>query len=108
MGSGGTLHAVRMILSKDIAADVTRGAARIFKDPPVVNWKDTDGTISQYGNTVGTPPPILTTPVRIGSGPSVSPASIRSQEIESPRWSIIPQEVRNAQPFDTSINGIYD
>ena len=64
-----------------------------------------DGTIPKDENTVRTPH-ILTTPFQIGDGPSVSPTSIGRQEIGSPRGSIIHQEVRNAQPFDTSISGI--
>ena len=51
-------------------------------------------------------PPILTTPFCIGAGTSVSPTMMGSQDIGSPRGSIGPQEVRNAQPLDTSINGI--
>ena len=51
---GGTLHAVRMILSNEIATDTAPSAARVFKDPPVVNWKDTDKNISRDRNTVRT------------------------------------------------------
>ena len=50
----------------------------------------------------------MTTPVRVGGGPSVSPTRMGSQEIGSPSGSINPEEVRNAQPFDTSINEISD
>ena len=39
--SGGTFHAHRMIISKDIAMDATRSAAFVFKYPPLVNWMDT-------------------------------------------------------------------
>ena len=49
----------------------------------------------------------MTTPVRIGVAPSVSPTRMGSQEIGSPSGSIGPQEVRDAQPFENSINGIY-
>ena len=51
-------------------------------------------------------PSRLTTPVCIGAVPYISPTNIRSQEIENTRRSIVPQEVRNTEPFDTSINGI--
>ena len=61
--------------------------------------------IPRDGNTVGTHPR-LTTPFRIGARPFVSPTSIGSQEIDIPRRSIVPQEVRNSQPFDTSVNEI--
>ena len=80
-------------------------AARVFKYPPVVNWKDTDGTIPWDRNTAVTSPR-LNTPFWIGAGAYVSPTGIRSQDIESPRGSIVLQDVRNAQPFDSSINRI--
>ena len=88
--SGGTLHAVRMILSKEIVTDAARSAAHVFKYPLVVNWKDKDRTIPRDGNTVGTPPR-LTNPVWIGAEPSVSPTIIRSQNIDSTRRPIVPQ-----------------
>ena len=103
---GGTLHAVRTILSNEIATDTVPSAARVFKDPPVVNWKDTDGTITQNGNTIRNPPR-STTPVLVGAGPFVYPTKMGSQNIGVPRGSISPQEVRNAQLFDTSINGFF-
>ena len=102
---GGILHPRGTILSKEVVTDEAHSAARVFKYPPVVNWNYTDMKTPWDVNTVITPP-ILTTPVRIGAGPSVSPTNIRSQDNKSPRRSIGPQEVRNAQPFDTSINGI--
>ena len=49
----------------------------------------------------------MTTPVQIGTGPSVPPISISSQEMEGPRRSIGPQEVRDAKPLDASITRIY-
>ena len=52
-------------------------------------------------------PPRATTQVLIGTVSLVSPISIRIQEIEGPRRSIIPQEVRNAKPLDASIHRIY-
>ena len=51
-------------------------------------------------------PPGLTIIVRIISGLSVSPTRIVSQEIGSPSGPIGPEEVRNTQPFETSINVI--
>ena len=54
--SGVTLHAVHTILLKEIVMDAARSAAHIFKNPPVVNWKVTDGEITWDGNTTGTPP----------------------------------------------------
>ena len=104
--STGTLHAFRTILLKEIVTDTARSAARVFKYPKVVNWIDTDGTSPQDGNTVGMTPR-LTTPVWIGAVPLVSPTRMRSQDIGIPRESIGPREFRDAQPLDTSINGIY-
>ena len=49
---GGTLHAVRMILFKDIVVDAVCSAACVFKYPTVVQWKETDGT-----ETLWEPPP---------------------------------------------------
>ena len=103
--SGGTFHAVRMIISKEVVTGVSCRAAFVFKDPPVINWKDAGGMIPQDRETIRIPPR-ATTPVQIGTGPSISPTSIRSQDIESPRRSIVPQEVRNSNPLDASINGI--
>ena len=66
--SGGTLHEVRTILSKENVTGSACSAARVFKDPPVVNWKETYRTIPRDGNTVRMTH-ILTTPVRIGAVP---------------------------------------
>ena len=54
-------------------------------------------------NTVGIPPR-TTTQVWTGTVTSFPPISIGSQNIEGPRRSIIPQEVRNIEPLDASIN----
>ena len=84
---------------------MARSAARVFKDPPVINLKEKCGTNPWYRNTVLLPSR-ATTPVWIGTGPSLPPISIRIQEIEGIRRSIIPQEVRNSEPLDASINRI--
>ena len=97
------LHAVHAVLHKEITTVATRSAAGVLKDPPVVNWKDTGGTIPVDINTSGIPPR-TTTQVRTGAGPSVPPISIGSQKIEGSRRSIILQEVRNANPLNASIN----
>ena len=94
------------VLHKDIVIGTVRITLRVLKYPLVVNWKDAGGKITQDRNTVGMPPS-ATTPVRIGTRPSVPPIIIRGQEIEIPRRSIIPQKVRNADPLDASINRIY-
>ena len=104
--SSGTLHVRQTMSTNDIVTDVECTSARVFKDHTVLNWKDTDGLIRQDRNTVRVSP-ILTTPVRIGAGTSVSPTRMGSQDIGSPSGSIGPQEVRDAQPLDTAINGTY-
>ena len=101
--SGRALHAVHAVLLKEIVTGATRSAAGVLKDPPVVNGKDTGGTISVDRNTFGIPPR-TTTQVMTGTGPSVPPISIGIQKIDGTRQSIIPQEVRNAEPLDNSIN----
>ena len=102
----GTLHARQKITSKEIVADAVRSGALVLRDTKVVNWKDTDRKIPRYGNTSGSPPR-LTTPVRICGGTYVSPTKMGSQEIGSPSRTIGNEEVRNAQPLHTSINGIF-
>ena len=82
---------------------MARSTAHVLKDTLVVNWKDTGRTIPRDRKIVGIPPR-ATTPVQICNGHSVPPISIRSQEIEGPMRSIIPQEVRNAEPLNASIN----
>ena len=80
-----------------------RRAVNVIKGPPVVNWKDTGGKIPVDINTYGIPP-ITTTQVQTGDGPSVLPISKGIQKIEGPRRSIITQEVRNTNLLDASIN----
>ena len=105
--SGGNWHAVNTILSKGDYQGRCAQCCAFFKDPPVVKWKGTDSMVLQTRDTAVTPPPRLTTPVWIGDGPSVSLTSISNQDIESPMCYVVTQEVRNAKPFDTSINRIY-
>ena len=82
--SGMTFHELRAVLHKDIVTSVACRAAHVFKDPPVVAWKDTGVTIPWDRNT-DVMPPRATNPVWIGNGLFVSPIIIRSQEIEGPR-----------------------
>ena len=77
--------------------------AGVLKDPPVINWKETSGKIPIDRNTVIITPRI-NTQFHTVTGPSVPPISIQSQKIEGPRRSVIPQEVRNSEPLDSSIN----
>ena len=78
-------------------------AARVFKDPPVVNWKVASKPIPIDMNTVGVSPS-ANTQVLTGNGTSTPSIHIRIQEIGSPRGSIDPQKVRSVHPFKTSIN----
>ena len=81
----------------------TRSTGGFLKDPPVINGKDAIRPITVESNT-GRIPPRTTTQVMTGTGPSISPISIGSQNIEGPRRSIILQEARNAEALDASIN----
>ena len=103
--SRGTLHAHEMITLKEIFMDAAYSGAHIFRDPTVVNWKDTDRKITRDGNT-SRRPTRLTYTVCIGGGPSVSPSRTGTQYIDSPSRSIGPVEVSNSQSLHTSINGI--
>ena len=103
--SGRSLHAVRAVTHKDIIIGATCSTAGVLKDPLVVNWKDTSGKILVDRNTAVIPPR-TTTQVQTGTGTSVHPIIIGRQKIEGPRPSIIPQEVRDTEPPDSSINRI--
>ena len=105
--SSANLHTHQSIRSKENVTDAARRGARVFKYPTMVNWNYRDGTIPRDANTVGIVE-ILNIPIMIGYGTSFSPTRRGSQEIGSPSGSIGPQEVRDAQQLDTSINGIYD
>ena len=85
--------------------DTACSAVHVFKDPPVVNWKDTDGTIPRDRNTIVM---LLraTTPVWIGTGPLIFQTSMGIQYIGSPRRFIGTQEIRNSKPLETTIIGI--
>ena len=76
--NGRTFHVICAVFHKYIVTGATCSAARVFKDPPVENWKGTGGTILRDRNTLGIPPR-STTPVRIGTGPSVPPIHIRDR-----------------------------
>ena len=93
------MHTVRAVLLEENVVGATRRAAIVLKDPPVLYWKDTGGTIPVDRNTVGIPPR-TTTQFWTGNGSSVPPNSIENQKIEGPRQSIIPKEVMKAKPLD--------
>ena len=89
-----TFHVCPTILPKERITDAALSAAHVFKCPPVVNWIDTDRTISLDGNTVGMTLR-LSTPVCIGVGLSFSPINMWIQ-LAVKGGSIGPQEVRDA------------
>ena len=103
--SGDTLHVYRTIHLKEIVTDAAHSAAHVFRNPVYVSWHFMDGTTPRYGNT-SVRSTRLTSPVRIGGSTTVYPTRTGSQDIISPRCSIGPQEVRDAQPLDTSFNVI--
>ena len=77
-----------------------------FRTPADISRYGTDGTNPRDGNTViGSTR--LTSPVRIGGSTTGSPSRTENQDNISPRGSICNQCIRDAQPLDTSINGIY-
>ena len=98
-----TLHARQTISLKEIFTDVARSGARVFQDPAVVNRKDTERKIRRFGSTCRSPT-IFSSLLWIGGGSSFSPTRIGSQKISIPSASIVPVEVRNAQPLHTSIH----
>ena len=73
--SGRALHAVHAVLPKDIFTGTMRSAAGVLKDPSVVNWRDTVGTITFDRNKVGIFPRTITQ-VWTGTGTYVPPISI--------------------------------
>ena len=81
-------------------------ALHVFRNPADVSRNGTDGPTPQEGNTaIGSTR--LTSPVQIGGITTIYPSRTGRQDIISPRGSIGPQEVRDAQPLEISINGIY-
>ena len=97
------MHAVRTVLHKEIVTGATRRTESVLKDPLVVSWKETSGTITVDRNTARIPPR-TTNQAWTGTEPSVPQISIGRQKIEGTRRSIITQEVRNSKPLDRSIN----
>ena len=91
------------IIHKEIVTGAMCSAVVVLKYHSVVNWKDTGGTIPVDRNTIRIPPR-TTTQVCTSTGLSVPPISIGIQKIEGPRRSVIPQEVSNSEPLDSSIN----
>ena len=97
---------VRTVLLEETVTGVVPSAARVFKDPLVVNWKFASRPIPIDMKTVGVSSR-ATTQVLNGTGNSASPIHIKSQDIGSLRGSIGPQKFRKAHPFKTSINQFF-
>ena len=99
-----TLEAVGAVLPQEIIPGVIPSAVIGFKNLPVINREDASGThpldVIGFYRTSG-----ATTTVQTGTGSSAPPIRIWSQNIDSPGRPIAPQEARNAEPFDASING---
>ena len=101
--SRGDLHAVCTVLHKEIVTGTTRSTAGVLKDFLVKNWNNASGPIPVDRNTFGITPRTTTQFISV-TGHSAPPISIGIQKIEGPRRSIIPQEARNSEPIDASVN----
>ena len=99
----GTAHVRQTIASKVIVTDTARSGACVLRDPAEVNRKYRGGTIPR-DRKLSRIPPRLNSTVLVGGGTSVSPTRTGSHEISSPNGTIGTVEVRNTQPFHTSIN----
>ena len=78
---GGALDAVRTGLSEEIITGVVLSTARVFKDPPVVNWKVASRLIPIDMNIVGVSPRATTQVLTDTgtSGTSAPPICLRRQ-----------------------------
>ena len=103
----GTTHARQTISSKVILTDTVHSGAHVFRNPTDISRMDTDGTIPQDGNT-SIRSPRLTSPVLIGGGTTVYPTRTVGKDIIIPKGPTGYVEVRNDQPFHTSVNGNSD
>ena len=100
------MHPCRTILSKEIITDTARSTARVLQTPEDVRRNGTDRTTPWDGNT-SIWSTSLASPVCIGGSNTGSPRRTGIQDIISPRGSIGTKWIRDAQPLDTYINGIY-
>ena len=99
------MNARHAIISKDIVTDAAFSAARVFRTPADVSRHGKDGKNPWDGNTaIGYTR--LDPPVWIGGSTTGYPIMTGSQDIIIPRGSIGTQWSRDAQPLDTSVNGI--
>ena len=84
--------------------DVTQSGTHVFQNPGDVSRTERDGTTPRDGST-SIRSPRLNSPVLIGGGTIVSLTRTGSQDIGIPKGPTGSVEVRNAQIFNTSING---
>ena len=91
---GGDLHAVRAVLTEEIITSTAPRAARVFKDPTVVNWKFAIRPIPIDMNTV-----VVTsranTQVLIGTGTSAPQFTI--DQLDFVFWSNVPHDIRDSR-----------
>ena len=99
-----TMYARQTPALKVIAMDMMRSGARVFWTPADVSRHDTDRTTPRDSNT-SISSPRFNSPVFIGGDTTVSPTRTEIQEIGIPKGPTGSVEVRNTQPFNTSING---
>ena len=102
-----TLGALQTVLPKKIVTDAMRSGARIFWTLREVRRTVRDGFMPRDVNTV-----VATSRLTLQSSnfisTSDSPMRTGTQDIVSPRRSIIPQESRNAEPLEAPINQFPD
>ena len=92
---------------KDIVTDAARSGVKILQTPREVSQTVRDGFVPRDINAaIATARLTLRRPNFIST--SESPTQTGTKYIVSPRRSIIPQEVKNAEPLDTSFNRFRD
>ena len=98
-----TLGARQTVLPKEIVADAACSGVHILWTPREVSHTGRDSSMPRDVNTaIVTAMLTLQSPNFIGT--SDSPTQTGTQDIVSPRRSIIPQKGRNAEPLDAPIN----
>ena len=100
----GTTHAHQTPTLKVIVPDAARSGALFLQTPGDVSRMGRDGTTPRDGNT-SIRSSRLNSPVLIGGGTAISPMRTGIQDIGSPKELTGSVEFRNAQIFNTSING---
>ena len=97
------LGSLRTVLPKASVTDAARSGAHIFQTPRKASrtyrYSSTKWDVNTVVATIMMNPPIPSS-----NHNSVSQAWTGTQEIISPRWSIITTKARNAEPLDAPIN----